>query len=78
VYPYASAGRAQSDLSVSLELATTAMCFGTTHPYTARYANVIQVNGNTLALELEATEVWCPGSCIFRRQYSIEKSFTTP
>jgi len=35
VYPYASAGRAQSDLSVSLDLATTAMCFGTTHPYTA-------------------------------------------
>jgi len=78
VYPYALTGKAQPDLSVSLELATSALCGGSAHPYTAHFASVIQVNGNTLALELEATEVWCPGSCIFRRQYSIEKSLTLP
>ena len=46
---------AQSDLNVSLELATSAMCDGTAHRYKAHCANTIQVNGNTLALELEAT-----------------------
>ena len=78
VYRYTFTGRAQSDLSVSLELATSAMCGGTAHPFTAHYSNIIQVDGDTLTLEMDATEVWCPGSYIFRRQYSIQKPLTLP
>jgi len=78
VYPYTFAGEIQPDLRLSLELATSAMCGGTAHPFTAHYSNIIQVNGDTLTLEMDATEVWCPGSCIFRRQYSIRKPLTTP
>jgi hypothetical protein len=78
VYPYTFAGEAQPDLSVSLELATSAMCSGYEHPYTAHYTNTIRANGNTLTLEVDAIEVWCPGSCIFRRLYSIQKPLPPP
>ena len=78
VYPYTFAGKAQSDLSVSIELATSAMCSGYEHPYTAHYAGSVEVKGNTLTLEMDATEVWCPGSCIFRRLYSIQKPLPPP
>ena len=78
VYPYTFAGKAQPDLSVSLELATSAMCSGYEHPYTAHYTGFVEVHGNTLALETDATEVWCPGSCIFRRLYSIQKPLPPP
>jgi hypothetical protein len=78
MYPYTLTGTARPDLSVSLELATSAMCGGTAHSFTAHYSSISQVNGDTLTIEMDATEVWCPGSCIFRRQYSIQKSLTTP
>ena len=78
VYPYTFAGKALPDLSVSLELATRAMCFGAEHAYTAHYVSTFQVSGGGLGLDMEATEVWCPGSCIFGRRFSVSKSLPTP
>jgi len=54
------------------------MCFGSEHPYTAHYSSTIQADVGTLRLEMDATEVWCPGYCIFGRQFSVHKPLSTP
>lgn len=78
VYPYTFEGQLQPDRSVSLELSTSAMCNGKQSPYSATYEGSIQTQGDMLILEMESTEVWCPGTCIFLRHYSVRKTGAEP
>lgn len=78
VYPYTFTGEIQPDLSVSLELSTSAMCSGEESPYSSTFDGVIRAEGNVLILDMEATEVWCPGTCVFLRHYSVKKTSDSP
>jgi hypothetical protein len=78
VFPYTFAGEIQPDLSISLEFASKALCGGIESPYGASYDSAIQAQGSTLILDMESTEVWCPGTCIFVRHYSVRKTIGEP
>lgn len=78
VYPYTFKGEILPDLSVSLELSTSAMCSGEESPYSSTFDGVIRAEGEVLALDMEATEVWCPGTCVFLRHYTLQKSNASP
>jgi hypothetical protein len=73
-FPYTFTGHVDQDLTVHLALSTTAGCGSGVHEYTANYEGVIEVVGHLADVNLRATEVWCPGSCVFDRVYSIHKA----
>ena len=70
-FPYTFVGQVKPDMNVSLELSTEAMCSGNMVLYTANFSGIVQQEDNTLKLDIEALEVWCPPDCVFRRQFSI-------
>jgi len=76
--PYTFTGKIQPNGSVALELASSAMCGGTEHNFTAYYADTIQVGDEGSALDMWAIEEWCPGICIFRRNYSLQQASQSP
>jgi hypothetical protein len=78
VYPYTFKGEIQSDLGVSLELSTSAQCNGEESPYSSTFDGVIRAEGDVLILDMEATEVWCPGTCVFLKHYTVQKSNASP
>jgi hypothetical protein len=74
VYPYTFEGNVQPDLSFSLDFSSSARCGGNESPYSATYESTMQAEGDTLKLDMESTEVWCPGTCVFLRHYSVHKT----
>jgi len=78
VYPYTFTGTVRPDQSISLRLGTSASCNGVETPYHAQYEGVIMYPGPLPELMIHAYEEWCPGSCLFRRRFTIHQSATEP
>jgi hypothetical protein len=78
VYPYTFKGQISPELDLSAELASKAKCSGIERPFSATYESAIQVEGGLIKIDMQATEVWCPGTCIFTRQFVVQRAMPGP